>query len=78
MCSTLIFRHGKLSMRTFFTHVAITDQNLFYFFTLITLMIAHSAEAGSDPGKTGSGPIPVLQNSSDPVPVFRAGPSLGF
>ena len=45
MCSTLIFRHGKLSMRTFFTHVAITDQNLFYFFTLITLMIAHSAMA---------------------------------
>ena len=43
MCSRLIFCHGKLSMRTFFTHVAIKDQNLFYFLTLITLMIAHSA-----------------------------------
>ena len=43
MCSMLIICHGKLIMRKFFTHVVITDQNWFYFFTLIILMIAHSA-----------------------------------
>ena len=43
MFSKLMFGHGKLIMRTYFTHVAITDQNWFYFFTPITLRIAHSA-----------------------------------
>ena len=41
--STLMFCHEKLIMRTFFTHVAITDQNWVYFFTPSALMIAHSA-----------------------------------
>ena len=38
-----MFCHEKLIMRTFFTHVAITDQNWVYFFTPSALMIAHSA-----------------------------------
>ena len=42
--STLMFFHEKLIMRTFFTHVAITDQNWVYFFTPSALMIAHSAK----------------------------------
>ena len=41
--STLMFCHEKLIMRTFFTHVAISDQNWVYFFTPSALMIAHSA-----------------------------------
>ena len=44
--STLIFCHEKLIMRTFFTHVAVTDQNWFYFFTPSILRIAHSGTAG--------------------------------
>ena len=41
--STLMFCYEKLIMRTFFTHVAITDQNWVYFFTPSALMTAHSA-----------------------------------
>ena len=44
--STLMFCYEKLIMRTFFTHVAITDQNWVYFFTPSALMIAHSVVFG--------------------------------
>ena len=44
MFSKLMFGHEKLIMRAYFTHIAITDQNWFYFFISFILRIAHSAE----------------------------------
>ena len=41
--STLVFCHEKLIIGTFFTRVAIINQNWVYFFTPSTPMIAHSA-----------------------------------